>query len=88
MLSAIAHRGPDGIGRFVEDPVALGHAMLRTTSEALGERQPATGAASRPRGLCIELRVCRSRLLAQRKSMTHFYLTIVGELILVAEAKK
>ncbi|MGH7914233.1 MAG: asparagine synthase-related protein [Candidatus Binataceae bacterium] len=45
MLSAIAHRGPDGIGRFVEGPVALGHAMLRTTPEALHESQPLADAA-------------------------------------------
>ena len=50
MLSAIAHRGPDGIGRFVEGPIALGHAMLRTTPEGLGERQPLADAAAQ---LCL-----------------------------------
>jgi len=46
MLSAIAHRGPDGIGRLVECPVALGHAMLRTTPQALGEGQPLADSAA------------------------------------------
>lgn len=50
MLAAIAHRGPDGVGRFVEGPVALGHAMLRTTPEALGESQPLAAAAA---NLCL-----------------------------------
>jgi asparagine synthase (glutamine-hydrolysing) len=46
MLLAIAHRGPDGIGRFVEGPVALGHAMLRTTPESLHESQPLADTAA------------------------------------------
>ena len=40
MLTAIAYRGPDGLGRWVEGPVALGHALLHTTPESLGESQP------------------------------------------------
>ena len=30
MTDAIAHRGPDGSGYFVEGPAALGHRMLAT----------------------------------------------------------
>jgi asparagine synthase (glutamine-hydrolysing) len=40
MLEAIRHRGPDGLNSWVDGPVALGHAMLRTTAEAIGEHQP------------------------------------------------
>ncbi len=40
MLSAIAHRGRDGIGRWIRGPVAIGHAMLRTTPESTREPQP------------------------------------------------
>ncbi|HEY1851082.1 MAG TPA: asparagine synthase-related protein [Candidatus Binataceae bacterium] len=40
MLSAIAHRGPDGCGRWIEGSVALGCQMFHTTPEALGEVQP------------------------------------------------
>lgn len=40
MLAAIAHRGPDGMGRWIDGPVAMGHAMLHTTPESTGERQP------------------------------------------------
>ena len=40
MLSAIAHRGPDGMGRWIGGPVAIGHAMLHTTPESTRERQP------------------------------------------------
>ena len=40
MLDAAAYRGPDGLDSWVEGPVGLGHAMLRTTPEAMGESQP------------------------------------------------
>ena len=40
MLDAMAHRGPDGIGRFYEGQAGLGHAMLRVTPESFGEIQP------------------------------------------------
>jgi asparagine synthase (glutamine-hydrolysing) len=40
LLASIKHRGPDHIGRWISGPVALGHAMLRTTPESLHETQP------------------------------------------------
>ena len=40
MLAAAAYRGPDGLNSWIDGPVALGHAMLRTTPEAVGESQP------------------------------------------------
>ncbi len=40
MLSAIAHRGRDGMGRWIGGPVAIGHAMLHTTLESTREPQP------------------------------------------------
>ncbi len=40
MLSAIAHRGIDGMGRWIGGPVAMGHAMLHTTPESTREPQP------------------------------------------------
>ncbi len=40
MLDAIKYRGPDGLNSWIDGPVALGHAMLRTTPEAMGEHQP------------------------------------------------
>jgi asparagine synthase (glutamine-hydrolysing) len=40
MIGAIAYRGPDGIGRWVEGPAAIGHLMLHTTAESLEEIQP------------------------------------------------
>lgn len=43
MLSAIAHRGPDGMGRWVDGPIALGHTMLHTTPESLHDTQPLAG---------------------------------------------
>lgn len=42
LMAAAAHRGPDGSGRWVGGPVALGHLMFRTTPESAGERQPVT----------------------------------------------
>jgi asparagine synthase (glutamine-hydrolysing) len=40
MLDAMAHRGPEGLGRFCEGQAALGHAMLRVTPESFAEVQP------------------------------------------------
>ncbi len=42
MTDVIAHRGPDGAGVLTDGAVGLGHRMLRTTPESLGERQPLT----------------------------------------------
>ena len=42
MTSAMAHRGPDGIGHRARGHVALGQCMLRTTPESLEEIQPLT----------------------------------------------
>lgn len=40
MIDAMAHRGPDGIGRFYGGQAALGHAMLCVTPESFEEVQP------------------------------------------------
>lgn len=40
MTAAMAHRGPDGISHWVDNSVALGHCMLRTTPESFEEQQP------------------------------------------------
>lgn len=40
MTSILAHRGPDGAGVWSEGSVGLGHRMLWTTPESLGERLP------------------------------------------------
>ena len=40
MSSALAHRGQDDCGVWIEDAAALGHRMLYTTPESLAEIQP------------------------------------------------
>lgn len=50
MLGHMAHRGPDGLGSWVNGPVGLGHAMLHTTPESLHEQQPL-----REGSLCLTL---------------------------------
>lgn len=40
MVARLAHRGPDGSGIWTGGAVALGHRLLHTTPESLGERQP------------------------------------------------
>ena len=40
MTNAIAHRGPDGTGKWIGGPVGFGHQMLATTPESLHEKQP------------------------------------------------
>jgi asparagine synthase (glutamine-hydrolysing) len=42
MVDALAHRGPDGISRQVHGAVGLGHCLMHTTPESLGEAQPAS----------------------------------------------
>ncbi len=40
MVQAIAHRGPDGEGFWVQGPIGFGHRLLHTTPESLQEAQP------------------------------------------------
>jgi len=40
MISAIAHRGPDGVGYHTRGPVALGFALLATAPDDLRRSQP------------------------------------------------
>ena len=40
MTASMAGRGPDGQGTWATDGIGLGHALLRTTSAAISERQP------------------------------------------------
>ena len=46
MLTCLAQRGPDGSAAWAEGPAALGHALLATTPEALGEAMPLCHSAS------------------------------------------
>lgn len=47
MLAAAPYRGRDGFGRYVNGAVALGHAMLHCTPEAIAETQPLADATGR-----------------------------------------
>lgn len=40
MLGLLAHRGPDAVGNWHDDAIALGHCMLYTTPESLLDMQP------------------------------------------------
>lgn len=40
MVHAMAHRGPDGMTRWVHGPMGLGHCLMHTTPESLNEHQP------------------------------------------------
>lgn len=40
MTDVVAHRGPDGIGHWVQDQVGLSQLQLCTTPESLNEQQP------------------------------------------------
>lgn len=40
MVASMSFRGPDDIGFWASDGVAIGHCMLRTTFESLEEVQP------------------------------------------------
>lgn len=52
MTDAIAYRGPDGLGCWIDGPTGLGHVMLHTTAESLLEIQPLYDVAS---ALCLSL---------------------------------
>lgn len=52
MMAALNHRGPDGLERWFKGPVALGHAMLRTTPESVRETQPLSDESG---SLCLTL---------------------------------
>ena len=52
MTDVIAHRGPDGIGHWIDGSVGFGHLMLHTTPESLREKQPLS---HEPGGLCLTL---------------------------------
>jgi asparagine synthase (glutamine-hydrolysing) len=40
MTATLSERGPDGEGSWVDGPAGLGHRLLQTTPESLGEKQP------------------------------------------------
>ncbi len=40
MMAALAHRGPDGAGVWVNGQIGLGHRMLWTTPESINEKLP------------------------------------------------
>jgi len=42
LVDFLSYRGPDSRACWLDGPVGLGHTMLRTTRESLGERQPAS----------------------------------------------
>lgn len=40
MTDVVSHRGPDGVGHWVDGSIGLGHLQLCTTPESLHEKQP------------------------------------------------
>jgi asparagine synthase (glutamine-hydrolysing) len=42
LVDFLSYRGPDSRECWMDGSIGMGHAMLRTTGEALGERQPAS----------------------------------------------
>ncbi len=40
MVQAMAHRGPDGMSRWADGAIGLGHCLTHTTPESLREEQP------------------------------------------------
>src|SRR5579871_5693024 len=68
MLDAMRHRGPDGRAIWQDGAVALGHSMLHTTPESLGERLP-QATADRAFAITADARIDnRHELFAQLDS--------------------
>ena len=42
LTNFLSFRGPDACGVWLDGPIGMGHALLRTTYESEGERQPAS----------------------------------------------
>ena len=42
LVDFLSYRGPDARESWMETSIGLGHALLRTTRESNGERQPAS----------------------------------------------
>jgi asparagine synthase (glutamine-hydrolysing) len=41
LVGSLAYRGPDGCTMWLDGPIGLGHAQMRTTCESYNEKQPA-----------------------------------------------
>jgi asparagine synthase (glutamine-hydrolysing) len=64
LVDFLAYRGPDARGAWTEGSVGLGHALLRTTRESSGERQPAS--LEERYWIVSDARLdCRTELLAE-----------------------
>ena len=42
LVSFLAYRGPDGCAMWLDGPIGMGHAQMRTTHESRDEKQPAS----------------------------------------------
>lgn len=52
MIGAIAHRGRDGNGLWIDESIGMGHRMFHTTPESLTEKQPLTNESGQ---ICLVL---------------------------------
>ncbi len=64
LVNFLAYRGPDARGTWLETSIGLGHALLRTTRESNGERQPMS--LSERYWIVADARLdCRAELIAE-----------------------
>ncbi|MFN4020346.1 MAG: asparagine synthase-related protein [Erythrobacter sp.] len=87
MMERLARRGPEGSGVWTEGPLALGHTLLATTPEALGEVMP----FRHPPSGCVitgDIRIDnRDELLASLALDPHGRVVGDGELVMHAYLK-
>ena len=85
MLAAAAYRGPDGLDSWIDGPIALGHAMLRTTPESIGESQPLVDEQA---GLALSMdgRVDNREELKQQLERQGLHLTVGSDAEIVLRA--
>lgn len=86
LLQVMAHRGPDGDGRWTEGPVALAHLKMATTAEAVLEELPRADVGQN-RVITCDARIDNRAELAGRLGLAEFTAEPDSHLILMAYAK-
>lgn len=87
MAAVLAHRGPDGAAIWCENAIGLGHRMLWTTPESLGEHQPVANETG-TLVLTADARIDNRDELLQALELQHRQETITDSQLILAAYKK
>jgi asparagine synthase (glutamine-hydrolysing) len=76
MTNALAHRGPDGIGRTILGSVGIGQLVLQTGRESVGDRHPAT---NEHRKICLTFDGRLDNATALKEELERNGIPIIGD---------